>query len=438
MGPTNPYVRYSIRPSAANRRLVYFSVAGRPESWPAVNAVSPQEDGDEITGLMSKGSFIYILESRHIYRLTFQDSPTEDGFIFLSCARGCVNNRCHAVVDERSYMLDEAGVYAFSGGQQVEDLSTPIQDLFEPRRGTRPPRYRIRWEARRWFHCVYDPGERVVRWFVTLEGTGIPRHAICLDVARATWWVEAYPFPVGASAVGPIRGARRVFLGGPGGRVYVLGEGTLDLVDGTAQTVRGQVTSARLRSLTDSQASFTSGCVNAPVRIVDGKGKDQVRVITSATSTQLSLNMPWRVKPDSTSVYQIGGVRYRYRTGWFRYVMLERENTRRLEVVFEPCQEDALLDARLYLDRGVSPVTWDYSQSTSEADGFAVTKDQTDWVADLTKANGLVQRRIDGQKELYIDGQRLVSWEFAGVTNMDQVSLYQITIDGVQSRERGG
>lgn len=432
-GNTDPYTPYAIRPSAANRRLVYFSEAGLPESWPATSAVSPQEDGDEITGLMSKGSFLYILERRHIYRLTFQDSPIEDGFIFLTAGRGCVNNRCYAVIDDRAFMLDEAGVYSFGGGQQVEEVSQPIQDMFEPARGSRKPRYRIRWGASRWFHCVYDPGQRVIRWFVTLSGNGIPRHAICLDLARTSWWVEEFPFPVGASAVGPLRGQRRVFLGGPGGRVYVMGEGTLDLVDGQAQTVRGGVTSSGVRTLTDSQATFTSGCVNAPVRIVSGKGKGQARVITGVTATRLSLDEPWLVRPDSTSVYQIGGVRYRYRTGWFRYAMLERENVRRLEVVFEPCEEEATLDARLYLDRSSAPVVWNYTQTSGQADGFAVTKDDTDWVADLTKSIGVVQRRIDGQKELFIDGMRFSSWELAGVTNTDTVTVYQVSLEGVQN-----
>jgi hypothetical protein len=398
--------------------------------------VSPQEDGDEITGLMSKGSFLYILERRHIYRLTFQDSPTEDGFIFLTAGRGCVNNRCYAVIDDRAFLLDEAGVYSFQGGQQVEEVSGPIQDLFEPIRGTRKPRYRIRWEASRWFHCCFDPGQRVIRWFVTLEGTGIPRHALALDFSRGAWWVEEYPFPVGASAIGSVRAGRRVFLGGPGGRVYVLGEGTLDLVDGGAQKVRGYVTSAGLRSLSDTQANFASGCVNAPVRIVAGRGKGQVRLIRSVSSTRLGLNLPWAVRPDATSIYQVGGVRYRYRTGWFRYATLDRENTRRLEVTFEPCQHAATLDARLYLDRSADPVEWDYTQTATQADGFAVARGDADWVADLTKPIGMVQRRIDGQKDVFIDGQRLVSWEFAGVTNLDEVALYQVGLEGVQGRDR--
>lgn len=65
-----------------------------------------------------------------------------------------------------------------------------------------------------------------------------------------------------------------------------------------------------------------------------------------------------------------------------------------------------------------------------------MARGDADWVADLTKPIGMVQRRIDGQKDVFIDGQRLVSWEFAGVTNLDEVALYQVGLEGVQGRDR--
>lgn len=434
-GATDPYTPYAIRPAAPERRLVYFSEAGLAESWPPTNAVSPQEDGDEITGLMSKGSFLYVLERRHIYKLTFESSPTEDGFVFLTAGRGCVNNRCWCVVDDRAFFLDEAGVYSFQGGQQVEELSLPIQDVFEPPRRGRVPRYRVRWEASRWFHCCYDPGLRVVRWFVTLEGTGVPRHALCLDLQRNAWWVEEYPFPVGASAVGPSRGSRRVFVGGPGGRVYALGQGTLDVVEPDALTCRGTATSAGLRSLTDQAATFTPAAVNAPLTIVAGRGKGQTRAVTAVAAARLTLDRPWLTRPDTSSVYQLGGVEFRFRTGWFRYVPLSEENARRLEVVFEPCPSGGCtLDARLYLDRSPDPVLWGFTQSDERSDGFASEEGSPDLVADLTKPTGLVQRRMDGRKDLYLDGPRFLAWELRGATNADDVSVYQVTIDGVQGR----
>jgi hypothetical protein len=428
-GATDPYAAYAIRPALPRRRLVQFSEAGLPESWPAANAVSVQEDSDEITALMPMGSFLYILGRRHCYRLTFQQSPLDDGFVFYVGGRGCVNNRCWAVVDESAYLLDEAGVYAFQGGREAEDVSAPIQDLFETGAARGRP-YRIQWAASRWFHCVYDPGEKVVRWFVTLSGQGVPRHAICYDLARRAWWVEEFPFPVGASCAFRLAGEPRVALGGPGGQVCVMSQGSLDLADAEAGTVRGTATASGPRSLTDSSASFAAGLAGATVRIVSGEGKGQARRVRGNDSVTLEVDVPWARRPDATSGYQVGGVQWKYRTGWFRFAPSEEDAPRRLEVIFEPVSSPCTMDARVYYDRSRDPVGWGFSYTSEEAMGFASTDGEADLVADLTKPIGLVQRRLDWRKEFYIDGPRLVQVELAGVAGAGPVTLYGVQIDG--------
>lgn len=428
-GQTDAYAVYAVRPPIAQRRILAFSEPGLPESWPATNGFSIQEDGDDITGLMPKGSFVYVLERRHVYRCTFQEDPLTDGFVFLSLGRGCVNNRCWVIVDDIGYMLDEGGVYSFSGGQETQAVSEPIQDIFSP---AGRAAYAVRWEARRWFHSCWDPGSQLIRWFVTLSGTGVPRHALCLDVRQGRWWVEEYPVPIGASCVGTLDGLQRVFLGGPGGQVFLLGDGTLDGVDPGKGTVRGTVTSAGLLGLTDSLASFGPDLVGAFVVITDGRGKRQRRRIVAATGTTLRLDTPWLVKPDTTSTYQVGGVQYRYRTGWFRWAPQEQEGPRRLEVSFEPCDGAATLDARLWYDRSKSPVEWDYECTSADGDGVSVIPGSPDLTVDLTKPIGLVQKRLDGHKEVYVDGPRLVSVGIDGATGTDEVRIHSMTLDGAR------
>lgn len=428
-GPTNPYARYAIRPPPGERRLVYFSEAGLPESWPATNAISIQEDDDEITGLMVMDAFLYILERRHAYRLTFQESPLTDGYVFLGVTRGCVNPRCFCVVDDGAYLLDESGAYSFDGSKEAKGLSLAIQDLFE---SDGRAKYRVRWSSARWFHCVYDPGPRLVRWFVTLEGSGLPRHALVYDIQQERWWLEEYPFPVGASCQGRVEGRERVLLGGPGGKVYALGAGALDCIDATLGGARGSVSSSTPLSLTQAGADFKASFAGAPVSIVSGRGAGQCRMITEASASTLRLDRPWLALPDDTSAYQIGGVRYRYRTGWFRWAEAEQEGPRRLEVTFSPLDEEATLAARLYYDRSSSPVPWALDRSSSEQDGVASEDGSPELTIDLTKPLGFVQRRLDAQKELYIDGPRLVSVELEGVGNSERASLHGVTLDGAE------
>jgi hypothetical protein len=431
-GQTDPYADYAIRAAPAERRLLYFSEAAQPGSWPAINAVSVQEDGDDIVGLMSRGSFLYILCRRHTYKLTFQDGPSSDGFLFLSQGRGCANNRSWVVVDQTAYLLDEAGVWSFAGGAEAQDLSALIQDFFDPDRGRGG--LAIRWQAARWFHACYEPGRQLLRWFVTLSGSGLPRHALVLEPKRGGWWIEEYPFAIGASCLAPLDGERRVFLGGPGGRVYLLGPGRLDLVDPNAGPAWGAVASAGPCTLTSAGGPFAAGAAGAPVAISAGRGKGQSRRVVAVSGATLTLDRPWLIRPDGTSVFQLGGVGYLYRTGWFRWFTGEDQNARSLEVQWQPTWAPGALDFRLYEDRSGEPTVWSGDLAAPEAGGFAQADGQPDLTADLASAVGLALRRFDSRKERYIPGPRLAAWEAAGFTNEEGLALYEIRLEGVETK----
>jgi hypothetical protein len=88
------------------------------------------------------------------------------------------------------------------------------------------------------------------------------------------------------------------------------------------------------------------------------------------------------------------------------------------------------MDARIYLDRSPKPLVWATTRTLYEQNKFGSTKGDADLVADLTKVDGFVQRRFDGRKELYVDGSRFVQLELSGVTNVDALTLYSMTLDG--------
>lgn len=427
--PSDAYASYGIRPAPAERRLVYFSEAGLPESWPATNALTLQEDGDEIVGLMPKGSFLYILERRHIYRLTFQDDPREDGFVFLAGSRGCVNNRCWVLVDDEAYMLDERGVHKFGSGQDSEHLTIAIQGLFDGDDAL----FRINWRAARYFHAVHFPGQGAIRWFVALAGSYLPRHALCHDYNHGHWWVEEFPRPIGASAVGFLGASdRRVLLGSSHHKVLGYWVGTLDGADPAQGTVRGTVTSATPTSLTDTSAGFATSLANAPVVIVAGRGKGQVRLIASNTSTALTVTEPWATEPDATSKYQVGGIPWTYRTGTMRWKADEGEHPRRVEVLFQPTISEATMDLRIYHDLDAAAQKWWSEYTSADANGVESTRLSEDLVVDLTKATGIIQKRMSDSRELYIDGNRFVSVELRGVTNAERQSVFTLQIDGAE------
>lgn len=428
---TDLFAVYAIRPAPAERRLVYYSEANDPQAWSPVNTISVSEDSDEITGLMVKGSFLYILERRHIYRFTFQANPADDGYVFLASLRGCVNQRCWALVEDTAYLLDEQGVHAFTGSMDATPVSTPVQEIFRPDGNSA---FRINWAAAKWFHCAHFPVQETLRWFVTLAGSSLPQHALCYNYRRKAWWLEEFTVPVGASCTGYLdSGQEQVYLGSSGRRILAFWNGNLDGADPGQGSVRGTATASTLLSLTDQLASFASNLAGAPVVIVSGTGQGQTRTIAAATATALTLTQPWLVQPDSTSVYQVGGISWQWQSGWYRFVPDEETNTRRLEVVFDPVAHPATADIDLFVDFSTTPYAWASTYTSAEGSGVATTAGTVSLVADLTRQTGFVQNRFDSHKELFIDGPRYVSIQLSGVSNQDRIAINKITLDGATS-----
>lgn len=429
LGQTDAFASYAIRPAPGERRLVYFSEASLPEAVPSTNAFGLPEDSDNIVGLMPKGSFLYVLEKKHIYRFTAGGDPANDGFVFLNTTRGCLNNRCWVIVEDDVYLLDEGGIWNFTGGGS-QPLSEPIQDMFETYPGPDDTE-RINWAAQGTFHAVHYQAQAVIRWFVNLAGQYLPRHCIAFAYRAKRWWIESFPFGIGSSCLGRLNDDPQIYLGGPAGKVYAYGQGYLDGPDPSAGTVQGTVTGTTPTSFSDSSATLpSSGLVGNPVAIIGGRGKGQLRRVTSVSGQRVNLDLPWAVLPDTTSVYQLGGIPYQYRSGWFRWAQAEEEHPRRLEIVFEPVAHAASLDARLFLDRASTPVLWDTTYASADQNQFSSTQGTPDLTADLTKASGFVQRRMDGRREFYVDGLRYVQIELVGIGNQDGVTVYRLTLDG--------
>jgi hypothetical protein len=189
-------------------------------------------------------------------------------------------------------------------------------------------------------------------------------------------------------------------------------------------------------SISDTLAGFGDDLVGAPVVMLDGVAKGHWRRIVEVNGTTLRLDRPWTIKPAVGDAYQVGGIQWRYRTGWFRWAQGEQENPRRLEILHEPCNEDQFLEAYLYQDRSQEPVVWGTTYPGDELSSMGTVADDPAIKGDLTNSLGFMQRRLDGFKEFYIDGPRFVSWELKGVTNQDQAVIYEMTVDGATGSQQ--
>ena len=427
-GPTNLFSKYAVKSPKTERNLIYFSEAGEPESVPSTNAIRlRQEDGEgnEITAVASIGSFMWLFTLTRTYRWTFMAHPVLDGAIFPATYRGCINQRTWAQVEGISYILDREGVYSFSGGA-VSPISQGIQDIFRPNGG-------IHWENEQWFHADYYDSEETVKFFVCLDGSKYPRHAICFHYRQNTWWIEEYPWPVPSSAVVPVAKHRRMLIGTTHDRVMLTSEGTLD---GPSKPLkaRGTVASATHTSVTVASPNFTvSDVVNSPIQIVKGKGKGQRRVIFEANGTtgRIDIDRGWNIKPDSTSEFQIGGVDWNMKTRWLRLSDMEEDNTRAYRLAFQPTETSASLDIRSYFNYETVPIN---NQGSYDLDkGTNIDAGKPDVEKDMKAINeGWTRHQFGGHQDHRGPASRFVACELRGVQNQDHVKIRSLGVDGVQ------
>lgn len=418
-----PFQLYVIRPETGGRRLIQYSEAGFPESWPAYNAVGVPECNDEIVSLISLGQYLYIVERRHVHRFTFELHPG-DGAVFLLSKRGVINHRCHAIAENTIYFLDEIGIHKFDGVDSTP-ISQPVQNLFN-QDGT--SFIEIDWTAdQTLWHAAADPVRDTIRWFVAVTGFEPLTHAICYNYRTERWWIEQYPTPITASANATI-GCTRSLAGTTARRVLCLSNGNYDGVQ-AGGTLRGTVETADATSLTDSSASFDA-VEGAPVSIVEGTGAGQQRIIASATATSLTILEPWDTTPDATSVYQVGGIQWEWHSGWFKHFDDEDSNTRDIFVVFSPTSGPGSMTLNVFYDHSGNAATWARS---IEQDGVTTEDGSADIVINLENTQGFARQRHSGHADPYSYAQRFVSVSLAGVQAGDPVRVSQVILDGLEA-----
>jgi hypothetical protein len=430
---TDLFAPYAIRSPPAQRTLLYFSEAGQFDAWPATNAfdVGGSDDlEEEVTGLVSTQSFIYVVQRRHIYRVSYHEDPLVDGGAFMAARRGCVNNRCWVHVDGWTYMLDDRGIHRFDGSDAVEDLSWQVQDLFWLDR--LPGELRVNWSAYRLFHASHHRDQATIRWFVAFSGDYMPRHAICYSYKVEQFWIEEYASPIGASEL--IKLAQPISaVASSSARAFALAFGQLDVTDSEAGDTRGIVDDSGPMWISDADATWpTAGVVGAPVAIVAGRGKGQVRSIYAASAGRLWVTQPWLVQPDDTSTYQIGAVAWKWSGSWLRWVRDEDNQPRRVTVHFQPLKRENEADVRIFTDYNKEPDVWalDWPTTEAEGDGVVLTADSPDAVANLTQNKGFVQLRLDDWSELSSWQGERIAVELRGFSGRDPVRIYEINVEG--------
>jgi hypothetical protein len=432
MGDTASSLAYAITPPPSDRNKIYYSEPDEPESVPVTNVITVQEntdDDDSIVGAMPFGSVLYVLKERHVYTCSFARQPKIDADVRLLTHRGCVNANCYTFHEGTAYLLDQLGAYKMSTGGAVEPISEPIQDLW--RDGT------IDWSKKEWFHVDADPVYGLVYFFVAFTGDSgtRPKRALVYNTRGKQWWTVDLGIEIGGSARAVVSGKVRLILGGEGRVVYLANEGETDVV--TAET-RSTATASTSTTLTDSTASFTDAMIGAPIAIVSGTGKGQLRRITARTSTQLTVDPAWATDPDATSTYLVGAIKWSIKSGLFEFAEDVAGHDRSFSFSFEPTIGASTLDLKRYLNHDSSPLTQPLKQHKGVGGLLTRAKGDDHAVVELQAIQrgsdpvaGWANDSYGGKGQTRMQGQRWAAFEMLGFKGDDPILVYGATVHGV-------
>lgn len=427
------FCQYVIRSAPIERRTIYYSDPGDYTSWPTANSLSiPDAGDDEIVAMVRLGTALVVIDQRRIYRVVSRGEPGRDANLFYMAQRGAINGRCAVAVEGYIYMLDESGVHRYDGSEETEDISSDIQNMFQDGDpgGSCP---QIDWDSpnRKLWHANVDTASTAVRWFVDLVGKESLQYAICFNYRLNSWWIESYPMRVMSSCSADLVN-RRPVAGCDLRRVVTLGEGATDLVDPADGTLRGTATGGGSYGITDSAAVFPSTLAGCPVSIVDGPGRGQSGVIVSNDATSFTVRDQWPVLPAAGSVYQIGGVRWEWLSGWLDVVDSESDTERDVVITYEPQQTETFADMQIYYDHQSAPESWGFDWN---ADGVTVEADSPWIMFDFhfdQVAPGYRFMRLKSHHDPYAYGDRYVQVLLSGVQNASVIRIYQLQMSGVE------
>lgn len=434
-GATEPYARYAIQVSDAERDLIYYSEPLLPEAFSITEALSVPYDGEEITGLMPLNSFLYILKRNAIHKFSGQDDPAKDGTIFFVNSRGCVNNRCWQIVDGTAYLLDEKGIYSFSGGD-FNTLSERIRTIFSNDNDT----YGIQWSSSRFFHSVHDPADGTIRWFVTMGGGYLPMHAICFNYSEGRFWVERFYRPVGGSCLGARPRSATVWQSDLRNQIYfgfdhkTVGAFKTSQLDGTAPDDLYQGTVGGSAFQTVTIPSSITAPVNAVIHIVMGKGIGQSRrIIDTLSSNRVRVMYPWTVRPDDTSIFQVGGVKFQFRTGKLFRDAGEGFVPRRFTCHWRPVQHPAYAALRAYIGWDDTAVKQSWNLSYTQGGALTTKAGVAEKGIDLADKTGEIMHNFGGHKANNARAAQTTTVDVSGCAGQEAISIRQVDLSGVQS-----
>jgi hypothetical protein len=418
---------YTIKPDHLSRNEILYSAQDEPFSVPRGNSLLIQENHetpDAIVGLAPNNNALMVAQRSHLYSIRYVSQPVIDATPNLIANRGLINNRCWTRYGESLFMVDRFGAYFATSGA-VSEVDDAVSDYWQQET------ILLDSPDDEYVFVSADRNRNCCRFHFSLNNdVTYPQYWFEFNTRVNAWYLGFYAPALCGYAFDNLDPGT-IYYGGINGIVLkTTAEG--NSFDGSTHFT-GTVTSATNSTITDSTASFTTACLDQPVTIVSGTGKDQTRFVTAQTSTEITLDTHWDENPDTTSVYSIGGIPWSIKTG--QMFLGSRSSgealTEALEVLFEPTNVATTFNIRRYYDNKSSAEN--FNQAFNAGNQITITSGSPDAVVNMKSAlnpsvaqAGWIKHRYGGHRDLEMMTNRFISLELSGVQGSNPVIIYEL------------
>jgi len=302
---------------------IYWSSPGLYNNWPFGNSLGGVTTPDPfgVTALSAAFDGMVAFTRTGAWRIfgspstTFRVVPQGEGM-------GCFNGLCVMRVEGVVYWLGPDGIFMWSAGRDPESISTPPPTQKAKPRGIQGTIRRINIDEADGIVAVYNPSERILRWFVPLDGAAWNTHVIVYDLQTGAFTLDTCgPVTYAATVVAP--GGNYVTIAGDlAGNLWQLNDGLSDGAYGfdPLRLVSGYVPGTLTVTLLTGGLPTDGSLGGVPVLSVSAlDGTVQTNLIASNTGNTLTFMYPFVTDPVATDEMVLGGIEFRIQSSQYDY-----------------------------------------------------------------------------------------------------------------------
>ena len=299
---------------------VWYSAHNKPHNFSQRNFIDiAATDGDRIVCIRALFDTVYVFKQRHIYKIVGEPDAGLQ-VLPVSYERGCIAKRTAITSGDKLYFLDRAGLLTIdaAGGLPGAPVSEKIRKFILDATDGQIQNACAAWWPDKKLYLLALPGLQAQSSGGAGPGQTINDGVLAYHEPTGQWmgpWLGIYAASM--ATVWKSSQSFDVWIGDYWGRLHQFTGDNKDGHDLAGKTYNGTVSSATTSTLTDSTASFPldSAATGLFVLVTTTAGGRQIRMLSEASATVLTIYGTWTSTPNSGETYYIGHIYSHAETG---------------------------------------------------------------------------------------------------------------------------